>query len=108
MPERAGLRLTDNDMALLQRVANDDVTWRNDNRGNVYRCWSSEYDNEIVTPRAKRLLAAGLIERRGGSYLGYKQGFVVLTDAGKAALSRPSVSGDDEAPASATVGPEIA
>lgn len=80
------MRLTDADRSLLARVDADDVTWRSNVAGRVsFRLWATEEECVIVTPRGKRLEAAGLIERYEGWQ--YGKGGVELTAAGKEALA---------------------
>lgn len=78
------------DLDLLCRVEDrwtddSDVTWRmRADSKKTYRLWSTEYDYEVVTPRALRLLDAGLVEHTSGWK--YTVGGLKLTPAGRAAL----------------------
>lgn len=80
------MKVTQADLAALADVQREAVGWLSNVAGRVsFRLWTTEYDYVTVTPRLKRLEAAGLVRRRGGWR--YGAGYVELTDEGRAALS---------------------
>lgn len=80
------MRVTENDLILLELVRNGEVTWRSDIGGRkTFRLWATETEYETVTVRAKRLERAGLIDCWHGYSHG--RGGIDLTAAGKELLA---------------------
>lgn len=73
--------LTDSERDLLDRIADDDVTYvHRGNAGTSYRVWSSEHDYETCTKPVARLIDLGLARRASGYRI--TSGPVQLTEAG--------------------------
>lgn len=75
------------DVATLERIAAEDVTYRMDLGGRFsYRLWSTKHDYTTCTPAARRVLERKWAKRTEGWSFG--RGVLELTDLGRAVLGR--------------------
>jgi len=92
--------LTSAECDLLGAIQAEEVGWRQDGRrGASYRRWTSEHEYVLVTRLAKRLVADGFAKQEmAAGYAFVMRGPVVLTRAGRAALTRSGTTARSTAP----------